>query len=74
MRYYVESYGSALSPALEFESGTPVLEVIGALGIRLRQPNRWERAIESIVDGSPGRVVGRSLRESRAPIYEPADW
>ena len=73
MRYYFESYGSPLTPALEFKSGTSVLEVIGALGIRLRPPSRWERAMESIVDGTPGRVVSRQLLESRAPIHEPAD-
>lgn len=74
MRIYVESYGAEL-PAVNIQSGLTAMEVLARLpGIYFRQPNRWERAVESIVDTPSGRVVSPLLRSSRAPICEPEYW
>lgn len=75
MRLYVESDGDELMDAMVVAPGTPIVDVLAAIpGVRIRPPNRWERAIEWIEDEPAGRLVNPELRIQHPLIEDPYDF
>jgi hypothetical protein len=71
MRIYTDASGEVLKRSIEIPVATDLLTVLRKyIQIQLRNPTRWESAIEWIEDAKPGRAVSPQLRKSNASQQE----